>query len=433
MKRIYLFLIFLIMGTQSYSAAGTAVDILRQIPVPTFGHYYSHGYHLMAIPTSYPLTKEQTALFTPTAIDLVDSAPLPNPDFYFSITSTIGNKVHNYADPSKDTIERVPVPWNVLFHGWSGIANNTHDMVDMGVFDIQGIQPHDLAPPNKLKKLQVHPHGVYCSPNNATFSPIPNRQFMSFGLVGNYKEKSIIIYQIIIDNKEAQDFLQSFRKNNITELYYILTDPTFLKFFTNPDDIINIKEITTKLNAIINDDAAPATAIAPEEDDPGFLAALAESAAMAADNFGGSGAAAAFHPDEERRIKEQEEMELALALSTTTAEEQLKRERAEEDAQREREEMELALAQVASMQNSEERATAAPAAVIVPEADLKFILAQIAAMEHSQGGAPAPRRQPPAAPRRRQIQPAQPPVIDGNDNELQRALEERRRRMREAK
>jgi len=343
MKKIRL-LVLLLVATQIHSA-GSAVEQLRHIPVPIFGHYYSHGYHLMGgeigIPKYCKITREQAKELTPGAV----AANTPNPEFYLSIVGTRGRKVHDHAQANRDTIEQVPQPWNVLFHGWSGIANNTADNVNMGVFNIQGIRPNDLGN-DRLVPLQVHPHGVYCSPNNATFRANPaDAQFMTFGLVGSYKGKSIVVYQIIINNEQAQNLLEGSIGNNKMETPKILLDllknPQFKAHF-NPANQGRLEETIARLETIIPDGAAVAltTTDYPTEDDQieraialsmtdmhneGAPAAdeLERAIALSIADMHNEGAPAADELERAfiesaRLAAEQKELERALALSMQT-------------------------------------------------------------------------------------------------------------------
>lgn len=262
MKKIWL-LFSLFINAQVFSA-DSAVEQLRHIPVPVFGHYYSQGYHLMGGETGVPkhcrISKKQAEALTPHGVTAASGVS----DFFLSMVGTRGRKVNNHDRANLDTLAQVPPPWNVLFHGWSGIADNTADNVSMGVFDYQGIQPIDLGN-NKLTPLQVHPHGVYCSPNNAKFNPNPvTTQFMTFGLVGSYKGRSIVVYQIVINNDKAQEMLDALDHTvhgGIESPYILLNlleNSVFQEHFTQANDIARLQETIGKLKTILGATAGPA-------------------------------------------------------------------------------------------------------------------------------------------------------------------------------
>lgn len=440
MKKLYLLLISLIVGTHIQSAGAlTTVDMLRPIPVPVFGHYYSTGYHLMGGETGVPkhcrIDRDQATHLTPHAVAVATGAP----EFYLSIVGTRGRKVHDHARAALDTVSQVPQPWNVLFHGWSGIANNTADMVNMGVFDVQGIQPQDLGR-NALKPLQVHPHGVYCSPNNAKFIADPvDAQFMTFGLVGSYQERSIVVYQIVINNDPAQDIIERIHDTPTGDfgtpatLLAILNAPDFRALFAKADDQTRLQKTIAKLQQITGggDVAAAGFAI-------------------------GGAAAAVFHPDEIRRQREAA-AELADALALIAAMEESDGGAAaalrpiapeEEDPEYLAAlEASAALAQVSDIERArlefEAIEKSRREAAQLEQAELEHALAQIAAteeleralalseaMERERRDVRPPGWKPPIAPRRRAPQPATEPDQPqgfGVPDELARVLERRRR------
>ena len=360
MKKISLFLVSLIVGTHIQSA--NAVDMLRHIPVPVFGHYYPKGYHLMGgdsgVPKHCGISQDQAAHLTPRAV----AAATGTLEFYLSIVGTRGRRVNDHAHANLDTISQVAPPWNVLFHGWSRIANNTADNVNMGVFYVQGIQPHDLGN-NRLAPLQVHPHGVFCSPNNAKFSAAPaDAQFMSFGLVGSYQGRSIVIYQIVINNEAAQDMIDTMHYGFAGDigtpaaLLALLNQPNFKRHFTKEDDRARLEDTITKLRTITGG-IAPALAgprpgpIENDREDPELAAILAESVQTNA-----------------QEMEQREQIRFAA------------------EQQQEQEELDAILAQFATMHDDDSGASAPapePTVFIGADADQET-LDQIAAMEAEQ-------------------------------------------------
>lgn len=356
MKKISLLLVSLIVGTHIQSA--NAVDMLRHIPVPVFGHYYPKGYHLMGgdsgVPKHCGISQDQAAHLTPRAV----TAATGTPEFHLSIVGTRGRRVNDHAHANLDTVNQVAPPWNVLFHGWSGIANNTADNVNMGVFDAQGIQPQDLGN-NRLVPLQVHPHGVFCSPNNAKFSAAPaDAQFMSFGLVGSYQGRSIVVYQIVINNEAAQDMVDAMHHGFAGDigtpaaLLSLLNQPAFKRHFTKADDRARLEDTITKLRTITGGIAPVLVDLRSEpiengREDPELAAILAESIQTNA-----------------QEMEQREHIRFAA--------EQL----------REQEELDAILAQIAAMPDDNLRAPA-PTEFIGTNADQET-LDQIAAMEAEQ-------------------------------------------------
>lgn len=239
---LYLGLILSVGYSQNITAAAAYNPAQPDAPgshYPLFGHYYGHGYHFMShITFTHPLTREQAHFFTPAAVAVVDGPPaLPDPTFLLKITGTRGNKVNNIARPELDTLERVPPPWNTLFHRWSRIPNNGSQPVQMGMFDRVGAQGNDL-PSERLGGVSVNPHGDQFSPDNAKFSPTGETQFITFGLIGSHNGRTLLTYEVLIDNEKAQRLFEGVVSgpHSLVEIFHLLSSPNFRECFARPGE-----------------------------------------------------------------------------------------------------------------------------------------------------------------------------------------------------
>lgn len=201
-------------------------SVLGMHAVPQIGHY-GHNYPMLERLVTVKMPARQIAHFPEAVKRELSSCNSNQLDVYFIVWKDI-------LPAESAGSEKRNMVYHPLAYPWAGIGENHNEAVNMGMFNVQGIESrndHGAIPINTFGQQNVHLHpsvppGAMCiSPDNARFYLPQTRQWSSFYNASHFADgRGIAVFGVILNANchglESNVFERPVEQTNITLQQY---------------------------------------------------------------------------------------------------------------------------------------------------------------------------------------------------------------------